>query len=631
VRRLRGGWGWADAGVALVALLLGSLAQPLLGQLPEGIPGGVALDSAGVAGGDAAPEAAPPSIRSLDQGPRGPSGFEAGVWSWDAEALLATRALTLLELLEEVPGVLSFRAGDHGQPTFATAFGLEGGRVRVYVDGIELPPLDGGLVDLSRVGFAGVGGVRVERGMTELRIDLLPIELSDSRPYTQLEIGTGDLNTNIFRGTFAHPMALGGTLTVTLDRVDTEGPFRGEAGATFGGHVRHTLFQGDRGGVAWEFRSRSSRRPEGLWAPAQVNRSELTLLSSHAPTEGFLLGGFLRRSTLSAGRGETGEARPGALGEGNRVQGGLRGSWVREEWWARSSLEFSGGEGWRSSAQRLSGGGGFPGLGWGTVTLEREGWEGGDALYGSGRLWSAPLFGLTLFGELSAGKRGVPRRIPPRGEEEVCGEGELPGGESCAEREEPLPLSLTDRTGLRVGARWMLAGAQLGAALLQIEADSLHPTGLPFDREGELLPGGTRRGAELEVQLPLHRLWEGVSLEGSLQLWEEGNAWRYLPDRSYHARVRYHRIFFESGNLEVWADAGVTGRDPMRLPLSSPSGLAEAPFRQSWFGRLQLRVVSVRVFLDWENITLRERNQDLPGRILPATRLLYGVRWTLWN
>jgi hypothetical protein len=55
------------------------------------------------------------------------------------------------------------------------------------------------------------------------------------------------------------------------------------------------------------------------------------------------------------------------------------------------------------------------------------------------------------------------------------------------------------------------------------------------------------------------------------------------------------------------------------------------PFYQSWFVRLQIRVVTVRAFIMWENFTIRQRNQDIPGRIFPATRSIYGVRWTMWN
>ena len=42
-------------------------------------------------------------------------------------------------------------------------------------------------------------------------------------------------------------------------------------------------------------------------------------------------------------------------------------------------------------------------------------------------------------------------------------------------------------------------------------------------------------------------------------------------------------------------------------------------------------IVSVRIFVSVENLAVRDVNQDFPGRILPRTRAMYGVRWTLWN
>ena len=47
----------------------------------------------------------------------------AGVWHWDRDALLASGALSLLELLERVPSVLTLRAGMFLQPEVASAFG----------------------------------------------------------------------------------------------------------------------------------------------------------------------------------------------------------------------------------------------------------------------------------------------------------------------------------------------------------------------------------------------------------------------------------------------------------------------------------------------------------------------------
>ena len=121
---------------------------------------------------------------------------------------------------------------------------------------------------------------------------------------------------------------------------------------------------------------------------------------------------------------------------------------------------------------------------------------------------------------------------------------------------------------------------------------------------------------------------------------EEKAPWRYLPRESYWASLSFHNTFKETGNLEVWFDLGVRGRDPMAVPFPQDIQWEEedprmvpsmVPFYQSWFVRFQIRILTVRAYFLWENFTVRDQNQDYPGRILPNTRSQYGVRWTLWN
>jgi hypothetical protein len=213
-------------------------------------------------------------------------------------------------------------------------------------------------------------------------------------------------------------------------------------------------------------------------------------------------------------------------------------------------------------------------------------------------------------------------------DDEIDGEPELPMEDGA-----PDP-SVTDRSGYRAGIELRRGDLVLGAAWLRVEADSLHPTGLPFDRGAEPVRGGERTGVEALVRIPLTPLLPGLELAGSVQRWDRTREWRYLPRHRYQGGVHFHDVFLESGNLEVWADVAVGGRDPMSVPLRPEEGGATSgsvPFQQSWSARIQIRIVSARVFVLWENFTLRENNQDVPGRLLPATRALYGVRWTLWN
>ena len=156
----------AAAWIAAALLAPGSLrAQERGDTLPPPDTAAVAPDSAAA---DPDPETArqsdtldvlPDSLRfdSLPPLHRGaPTGFATAVWEWDRPELMATHAQTLLELLETVPGVVPLRGGDYGTPEIFSAFGLGGGGVRVYRDGLEVLPLDGSVPDLSRVPLLGV-------------------------------------------------------------------------------------------------------------------------------------------------------------------------------------------------------------------------------------------------------------------------------------------------------------------------------------------------------------------------------------------------------------------------------------------------------------------------------------------
>jgi hypothetical protein len=125
----------------VLALLLGGAAAEASAQAtPDTVvvaPDPVPADS--VAAGDTllAADTLPP--RDLPRIPNGPPvGWGTEVWSWDRDDFMAARDLTLLELLEEIPGVVPLRGGDYGAPEAASALTFGAGRVRVFQDGWEL-------------------------------------------------------------------------------------------------------------------------------------------------------------------------------------------------------------------------------------------------------------------------------------------------------------------------------------------------------------------------------------------------------------------------------------------------------------------------------------------------------------
>lgn len=645
--------------------------DPALWVDPDTVPGrfhGLArlvpdLDTIPGVDQEALAEAVERAAREPDPFPRFPDGAPAdartGTWEWDREALLEVRALSLEELLRQVPGLITLRTGDYGNPTAATAFGLEGGRVRVFMDGLELAPMESGVVDLAQVPLAGLDRVRVERHAGELRVELRSLESTEPDPYTFIQAGTGDLSTDFFRGAFTHPQALGGQLSLGLERLATRGTNRQEPGSQLGMGIRYSIHRGERTAISAEYRRSSVDRYEGLFeaveGPQELSRTDWTLRGRHRLTE-WAVGEVFAGSVGFGDGDEDGDAAAAggtlaALSDLQRRQLGARIGLGGDRLWGSVGARRQSGDGWPSSRMEASGGVNTW-LGGADFRLEREGWRHADgAATVRGRVWSAPFYGISFFAQAEDGRRGVPfvPEPPPADDDDEDDDGTGEGnGEGVAlpqagvalqtdddEDEaalEPRAPAFTERTGLRMGGEFTRGGLHLMAAYLYVDADSLHPLGLPPEGEA-VVPGGETSGVEVAGRLPL-LLMEGLALEGTYTEWVQGPLYRYMPQRTWSTRLTYQNDFLETRNLEVWADVGAHGRGAMEVPALAPEEEAQlqaVPSALEWSFRLQVRVQSVRAFVHWDNLTIRTDNQDFPGRALPGARATWGIRWTMWN
>lgn len=582
-----------------------------------------------------------------------PAGAVPGGWEWDRRALLAARGQTLRGLLSGVPGLLAVRNGDFGSPSAAFPVGYSGGGLRVFYDGVEHLPLEGSVPDLSRVALSGLERVRVVRRAGGLEVHLHRFVHADARARSLIEAGTGDQNTNVLRGVFSMPRALGGKASLAVERLDTQG--REDPGAVTGGWFRYSLHRGDQGGVRFEYRRMASQRTDTAFAPSLATRSDWTVQGAWSLGDGLLLAeGWATGGSISAG--DT-TAFPFAA-EGRRQYGA--GLTVRRGGvWGRATGRFNSGAG--VADRELSAEASALSARWGGVNgrLWHETWHGSS---GSGydlraRATPVSIWGLSLdlFAERGAGRRSVPYLLPLPVEPDSAAppSGAVASADSLTP---PAPSSrFTDRTQTRYGLRLAWRGLEAEGARVSVEADSVWPTGLPFDRGGIVLPQAPRTGWEFGGRVPL---WpRGLSLRGTVQLWTappDSSSALYFPDHLYDGSLSFHRVFRSSGNFELWVDLGAQGRSAMTVPrptrpppadAAAPSSASAAaagedepefvpslvPFYQDWYFRLQMRILSLNVFLTIENLTLREHNQDVPGRLLPGTRSLYGVRWTMWN
>lgn len=548
-----------------------------------------------------------------------PTGFATGIWSWDRHAIMASGANTLAELFEEVPGLIPLYGGDYGTPLAMSAFGRGGGGYRIVRDGFEVYAVEGGVADLQHIGLAGLNEVRLDRSSGQMVVELTSHRYDDGRPFSVVEAGTGDLDTNMFRGVYADPTALGGSVAVALERVDTRGfgPARSEGGNRTGSWARYQYHFGDRGGVALDYRSVGSQTQVSQYA-SNVSRKDLTLQASWRPVEGVVLQAVTGRSTL--------ERQPGSDESYTRVGGTRRQHVARVgyrrggAWMDGSYRLFEGG----LPTRRFDAAGGFTSTRWGGLAARwaRGSWRGQGTGQLGARAWLHPIPWMTLFGHYETGEYGfrdgpVADGPPPP---PFADDGGVPG-----------VAIVSDREGLRVGGMLSRWGVSLGGAALYAYSNEVSPLGIELDQGAPNVPGVHRNGYESMAVLPLPM--EGLTLEGSYQWWDEEGP--YLPDQIYRGSFEFHRVFLVTGNLELWASLGVRGHDPM-LTFAPASGTDEAgiervPFFQSWYAHAQVRVVTVRLWLGMENMTFRRNLQTHPGRKLPFARTFFALRWDMWN
>src|SRR5690606_30192480 len=147
-------------------------------------------------------------------------------------------ALTLLDLLERVPGVAGFRSGVFLQPAAAAVAGGTAGRLRVEIDGVVLDPLLAPSSDLTAIALAEVDSVVIERRLDALVVRLHTIEPHDPLPVSRVEAGTGEPNANLFRGLFMAPRFLFGPIAAAVERFDSDGAGRREPTDIFSGWLK---------------------------------------------------------------------------------------------------------------------------------------------------------------------------------------------------------------------------------------------------------------------------------------------------------------------------------------------------------------------------------------------------------
>lgn len=550
---------------------------------------------------------------------------------YDRPALFASGALTLADLLERIPGVTTFRGRWVTAPMTAAYLG-EIGRVRVFVDGLELDALDvrmGGSPDLSAVQLWPMEDVAIERGASELRVYLRTWRHRRTTPYTRVDVATGDEDTNIYRGFYGKRFRHGEALQIAAQQLSTQ--------------VRRSNIGGDgnalsllaRVGIArgrWSvdgFVNRTRRDRSELQPVARADVVAVPPVAALDATDSYA---YLRAGYGDPERGFWAQALAGSLLFSEVAGGGNLADPTGDD-----EQPASVGDTTRSRAQYVAALG-FTAAGLRVSATNRVRVYDGLTEYSpSGRVaFERPRVALSLFAERSTldsrtRTEALARVLPVpffalsgavsrTGAGQVVGASLDEGGELATLRA-PAARAARGEASVRVGGLWV------GGGVLARDSTILPPP-VVFDRSYAAVVEGPATGTFANVQ---GRLYKDLYADMIGMRWNSGDSY-YRPQLQSRARLYLAtewRSRFPSGNFGALLSAMHEYRSNAFF-LVDDATLRAATQSRVLSTLVEIRIVNAVVSWQFRNI-LGDRYQTVPGFEMPRPTNVYGVRWEFWN
>jgi len=526
-----------------------------------------------------------------------------GSFVWDRRDLFSTGALTVQDLLERVPGVTSFRSNWISEPMIGAFLG-DPGRVRVFLDGLELEELDPrmhGVWDLTQIPLWALDDIRIERGASEIRIYMRSWRVDRTTPYSRTDIYTGDQNTNLYRGLFGRRYQHGEALQVAGQQYGTNPGRNSESSDQLGVLVRvgiarkrwsadALLLRGDRD------RGRTFTDPRSDTIPAmQSTRSDAyARVGWGNPNQGAWVQGIASASKFAYG-GQKATTSAAAVADTTRY----RAQYVLTGGYGLGPLHASLTQRFRAGLfRRVANPSARLGFETRFLTFSVLG-EGRD-LDSTRRIEASavvrPLSFVFLSGAIGS-------------EQPLFAPDSLPGAKF-----------MRGEAGLRVHDLWLSGGAIRREAVL-LDAPTI------FRRRTLPIAEATAQGAFATIR---GRVWKAIYADAQGIAWNDSGSF-YRP--KYQARSELYISTslidrFPSGNFHLLASAVHEYRSSSLWPDSS--GAIRLGGYRTISTLLQVRILLADVFWNFRNI-LGERYDQIPGYRLPRMTSIYGVRWEFWN
>jgi hypothetical protein len=543
------------------------------------------------------------------------TGFSSAVWHWSRDSLMLEAPVTLGDLLERIPGILTMRSGYYVAPEAATSLGGTGNRLEVWLDGYVLDPMFESSFDVAKLELATIESVRVERRMGTIRVHIETLMPADTRAYSLVEAAVGEPDANLFRGVFLAPRLFFGPLGLAIDRIDTDGLNREEPADQFAGWAKWSYIR-KGSGVQVEFRRMSTDRDPLSPYTAKFLRDDLIVRGRAQLFNGLVAEVFGGRSTIGLDTVQVADNDSIPRIDAENIQWGARASFASPIVWARGSFRMRD-HGALPSTQIDAAAGARFGVLSAAAEMTQSKWRGSSsAIELTLRAEAGPFRGFRVFGESTSSERGVP----------------FLGGFT-----DPSTSALiTKYEGLRAGAQVEWRGIIAAGAMLKAKSDSATTFGLPFDHSRRFYFGSDATGWEVNGRVPIPWI-KGLYLQGMATEWYSGNVSLYMPTRLYRAGAELHSIPLKSRNLEILGRIEVVHRGNMLVPNFDEPVEGEEPVTElaatpveSIDAYLQIRVMAIRAFMRYEDLT-QQNVAEITGRVIRGPRLFYGVKWEFWN
>lgn len=542
--------------------------------------------------------------------------------TWTRDPLWASGALTLGELVDRVPGVTTFRSGWIAAPEMAAYLGRFG-RVRIYLDGIELDGLNArmaGLNDLSSIDLWQIEDATIEPGADEVKVHLRSWRVTSTTPVTRVDISTGDLQTNVFRGFYGrrfptgHSLQLGGQRYSTVDRRTSEEgdqtSFWGRVGWASGRWgVDASMLQSGRkytapiadpgpgdtiptldGSSITAIARLSWGTPsEGPWAQLiasaqsfQVRNPPLMVIDSvEGPGGGGPNGSPDEPDTLSVSA-DTTLRRPQYVLTGGWTRGPLSISAAGRMRRAGSENLFSPSVRAGYSAGRLLA----------SAFVEQGGHDSTRRVEASLRVALPAAFA-------ASASIGQASRISGAGG--------------------PATMAMRAELGRQLGRMWVTGG------MMTRDTTEL-PAAVAFDTTFRGASQGAVTGYFATID---GKFWRDVGLDVTAVRF--GSDGVFLPQYEVRSRLFLDsemRNKFPSGNLHV--RLGVTHEYRTRAIFPTSTDALRSSQYRTWGADLEVRLLTATITFQYRNF-LGERFEQVPGYMMPSITSFYGIRWNFVN